>query len=129
ITALSGLELALIAIVVGYAIGRAVRIGSRGLGGRRSQLVAATLTYLSITGSYMLLALRQPGAEAFRNVGGSVVMMGVALASPLLGLAGGISGILGVVILFVGLLQAWRQTAADSRPLTGPFELRKNTDA
>src|SRR5437763_714545 len=121
ITALSGLEIALVAILVGYLVGRAVRIGSSGLGGRRCQVLAVALTYLSITGSYMLLALREPGAEALRNVGGAVVMMAIALASPLLGLAGGLSGILGLAIIVFGLMQAWRQTARDPRMLTGPF--------
>ena len=126
ITALSGLELALVAIVVGYLVGRAVRIGSNGLGGRRCQLMAVALTYLSITASYLILAIREPGAEPMRNLAGGVLMMGIALASPLLGLAGGLGGILGLAIVVFGLLQAWRQNARDPRVLTGPFELTSN---
>jgi hypothetical protein len=126
ITALSGLEIALVAILVGYLVGRAVRIGSSGLGGRRCQVLAVGLTYFSITGSYLLLALREPGAEAVRNLGGVVMMTGIALASPLLGLAGGFGGILGLAIIVFGLMQAWRQTAPDPRILTGPFALRIN---
>jgi hypothetical protein len=122
ITALSHLEIALVAILVGYLVGRAVRIGSYGLGGRRSQVLAVALTYFSITGSYLLLALREPGAEIMRNPGGVVMMTGVALAEPLLGLARGFSGILGLAIIVFGLMQAWRQTARDPRVLTGPFE-------
>jgi len=123
ITAFSGLEIALVAILVGYLVGRAVRIGAHGLGGRNFQMIAVALTYFSITGSYLLLALREPGAEVVRNPGGVVMMLGIALASPLLGVAGGISGILGLAIIAFGLMQAWRQTAPDPRVLKGPFVL------
>ena len=123
ITALSGLEIALVAILVGYLVGRAVRIGSKGLGGRRCQILAVALTYLSITGSYLILALREPGSDAVRYLGGVVMMLGIALASPFLGLAGGLGGILGLAIIFFGLAQAWRQNAGDPRVLTGPFAL------
>ena len=58
ITWVTHMEIALIAILVGYLIGRAVRIGSRGLGGRRCQVIAVTLTYLAITMSYVPLLVK-----------------------------------------------------------------------
>jgi hypothetical protein len=50
---LTGLEVGLIAILVGYMVGRAVRHGSGGLGGRPQQILAVVLTYFAITTSYL----------------------------------------------------------------------------
>ena len=58
ITMATGMELAIAAIAVGYLIGRAVRIGSNGLGGRRCQIIAVVLTYLSITTAYIPLLIK-----------------------------------------------------------------------
>ncbi len=53
ISALTGYEFGLIAIVVGVAVGAAVRWGARGRGGWRYQTLAMALTYLSITATYI----------------------------------------------------------------------------
>jgi hypothetical protein len=58
ITMATGMELAIAAIAVGFLIGRAVRIGTNGLGGRRCQIIAVVLTYLSITTSYLPLLVK-----------------------------------------------------------------------
>src|SRR5579863_561356 len=58
ITMTTGIQLALIAILVGYLVGRAVRIGSGGLGGLRCQIIAVVLTYLAITTSYVPLIIQ-----------------------------------------------------------------------
>src|SRR5438067_1756360 len=50
---ITGMEIGLIAIAVGYMVGRSVRRGSRGPGGRRYQALAMLLTELSTTGSYL----------------------------------------------------------------------------
>src|SRR5262249_37690109 len=47
LTKATNMQFALAAILVGYLVGRAVRIGSRGLGGRRCQILAVALTYFS----------------------------------------------------------------------------------
>lgn len=52
---ITGMEIGLLAIAVGYAVGKAVRHGARGPGARRYQALAMLLTYLSITGSYVPL--------------------------------------------------------------------------
>lgn len=53
---ITGWQLALVAIAIGYMVGRAMRIGARGWGGRRFQVAAAGLTYLSIGLAYMPIA-------------------------------------------------------------------------
>src|SRR5262245_34989657 len=53
ISALTGYEFGLIAIVVGVAVGKAVRWGSGGRGGWRYQTLAMILTYLAIVSTYI----------------------------------------------------------------------------
>lgn len=53
ISAITGYEFGLMAIVVGFAVGAAVKWGSRGRGGWRYQTLAMVLTYLSIVGTYI----------------------------------------------------------------------------
>src|SRR5919204_2135495 len=53
VLALTGYEFGLIAIVVGYAVGVAVRWGSKGRGGWAYQGLAIALTYLSIVTAYV----------------------------------------------------------------------------
>lgn len=143
---ITGIEVGLIAIAVGYAVGVAVRKGSNGLGGRRCQIAAVALTYFAITFSYIPVGIREyikqsPSARAAAREAtkgksitaeiaptpgpsallvGVVVLSGLALLSPFLNLASG-GGILGLIILFFGLQRAWQVTRRDDRALTGPF--------
>lgn len=59
---LTGYELGLIAIVVGLMVGAAVKAGSGGRGGRRYQVMAVMLTYLSVSLAYVPLVI-----EGFRQ--------------------------------------------------------------
>ena len=152
ITMVTGFELALISILVGYLIGRAVRTGSYGLGGRRLQIVAVILTYLSITTSYAPLIVKSvwdsnkkedsatagkagaanPGTAPQEKVAAPppsgllfavAFIIGISLISPFLGLTEGVSGFLGILIIFFGLSRAWRETARDERLLLGPYSV------
>jgi hypothetical protein len=67
ISALTGYEFSLIAIVVGFAVGRAVHWGSHGRGGWRYQTLAMVLTYVAIASTYIppiIRAIRERPAEA-----------------------------------------------------------------
>lgn len=73
---ITGMEIGLLAIAVGYVVGKAVRHGARGPGGRRYQALAVLLTYLSITGSYAPLVLKglmeaRPAATASATTAGA----------------------------------------------------------
>jgi hypothetical protein len=64
---ITGMEIGLVAIAIGYVVGKAVRHGARGPGARRYQALAMLLTYLSITGSYVPLVIKglsEPGDDA-----------------------------------------------------------------
>jgi len=64
VLALSGYEFGLIAIVVGYLVGKAVRWGSGNRGGAFYQAVAVGLTYVAIVGTYVPLIIREVRSQA-----------------------------------------------------------------
>ena len=59
ILAATGYEFGLIAIVVGYAVGKAVRWGSRNRGGWAYQTLAIVLTYLAIVSGYVPIIVQE----------------------------------------------------------------------
>jgi hypothetical protein len=61
-----------------------------------------------------------PSLAAF--FGAILLLAGVGSASPFLGLTEGVSGVIGLVILFVGLNIAWRMTAgSEAAKIEGPY--------
>ena len=64
VLAATGYEIGLIAILVGFMVGYAVRMGAAGRRGRRYQILALGLTYLAIGGTYVPLAMRQISNDA-----------------------------------------------------------------
>jgi hypothetical protein len=67
IMAATGYSIGLLAILVGYMVGRAVNVGSRGKGGRKYQFLAALLTYLAMSSTYVAGGLRQISEETSHN--------------------------------------------------------------
>lgn len=59
VAAITGYEIGLVAIAVGWLVGRAIQKGSGGHGGRRYQIVAVAFTYLSVAAAYFGLAVKQ----------------------------------------------------------------------
>ena len=138
------LRLGLLAIVVGVMVGKAVVYGANGCRGRRFQILAVLLTYFSISSSYvplLIAAAREHKAEMMAASGSStrsprtvtpvaaaaggaialVVLTALSLAAPFFELASGIGGLIGLVIVFIGLRQAWHYTKAVKIPILGPF--------
>jgi hypothetical protein len=58
ILALTGYEIGLVAIAVGFLVGRAVNRGSQGRGGRSYQVLAVGLTYFAIVTTYIPFILK-----------------------------------------------------------------------
>ncbi|MBW2493901.1 MAG: hypothetical protein JRE43_04045 [Deltaproteobacteria bacterium] len=68
VTRLTGYEIGLIAIAVGFLVGMAVQIGSRRVGGLAYQLLAVFLTYSAIVMTYVpSLANEMIASEDFRR--------------------------------------------------------------
>lgn len=66
VIAIANLEIGLVAILIGYMVGYAVRKGARGRGGLRFQVLAVALTYASIALAYAPFAIKQ-GIDADRD--------------------------------------------------------------
>jgi predicted lipid-binding transport protein (Tim44 family) len=60
---LTGVIIGWIALVVGLFVGRAMKAGSRGLGGRRYQITAALLTYAAVAVAFIPVALHERSAR------------------------------------------------------------------
>jgi len=48
-TILTGIEIGYVSVAVGWLVGKAIRIGSGGIGGRRYQIAALLLTYAAVS--------------------------------------------------------------------------------
>ena len=116
--ALTNIEFGLMAIGVGWLVGKAVMKGSNMRGGRRYQILALVLTYFAITLSYGALIFGQLAHKA-----SFAAILLVMLASPFLG---GFSNIIGLVIIAIGLFEAWKQTRPAPFSSGGPYPLGAN---
>jgi hypothetical protein len=54
----TGREITAIVLIVGFIVGKAVRVGSRSRGGRRFQWLALSLTYLAIAATYVPFVMK-----------------------------------------------------------------------
>ncbi len=111
-------EIGIIAILVGWMVGKAIRHASHGRGGRPQQILAVVLTYFAITTSYIPvivyhIAKDPPRVEAQGapaearprpNVSGlALYLLMLAAIAPFLSLTSGLGGLISLFILFVGL--------------------------
>jgi hypothetical protein len=144
---LTGYELALIAILIGYMVGSAIRKASRGLGGRPQQILAVCLTYFAITTSYIPVGIYQhihnpnrasqqtstagtdsagAGAPSSQKPAMSLgaalaTMLLLALAAPFLGLAHGTGAFISLLIIFFGMQRAWHIGGRTDLLIMGPY--------
>ena len=154
VTIVTGYQLALISIVVGYMVGKAIRHGSKGFGGRPQQILAVVLTYLAITTSYVTMGIyhmvQNPKSATSSSAdtvttsksatvttepeaggAGIIVLLltlgALTVAAPFLTLSSGFSGIISIIILFIGLKQAWKLTERPEIQVTGPYKPSSET--
>ncbi|MGQ0648624.1 MAG: hypothetical protein ACT4P7_13755 [Gemmatimonadaceae bacterium] len=79
VIAITELEIGLVAILIGYMVGYAVRKGARGRGGRRLQIAAVAITYFSVAMAYLPIAMK--GATESTASAKSVAADSVSLPS------------------------------------------------
>jgi len=128
VRALTGYEFGLIAIVVGFMVGGAVRAGSGHRGGVPYQLLAMGLTYASIVSAYIpeiFAGLRERGGVDAASDPLAAVLTGIAavvlaFVAPFLM---GFENIIGVIIIGIGLYEAWKINRKPDRTVTGPFRI------
>ena len=179
VMALADLEIGIVAILIGFMVGYAVRKGAAGRGGKRFQIMAAVLTYWAVGLAYTPFAIKgmfegrdakiaasvqadsshaattaspdsssagatdsagtaateavvaKPVASTVAKPVGPLAlvaaiafMMVFVFALPVTAIVGGMpSGLISALIIFIGLRQAWRMTAAAELKISGPYRV------
>ncbi|MBO0910536.1 MAG: hypothetical protein J2P13_01985 [Acidobacteria bacterium] len=144
----TGLVVGYLSLAVGYIVGKAIKMGSKGAGGRRYQIAAVLLTYAAVSLAAIPIGIsyakekkthqtRQEQSQADSggapsapvpgersSLGGALLQLTfLGLASPFVELAGDpFHGLIGLVILSVGIRIAWQLTAGPATEIFGPFE-------
>lgn len=149
----TGYEFGLVAIVLGWGIGKAVLWGSSNRGGRRYQLLAVALTYFAIVATYVPYIVQGIGesieeeekaakaapatntttsapkvnqAATVAPASGADIALGAAV---LLGIVlaapflAGFENVIGILIIAFGLWEAWKITKATGGDITGPYRV------
>ncbi len=168
ITAITGYEFGLVAIVIGLVVGGAVKAGSRHRGGWRYQLLAMFLTYAAIVSTYAPYIIEgfQAGLDAnevavmndlsaeetsapspvssdttvsshipsnsfnqaeyqanvttLAKISGTIFLMILVFISPFLA---GFQNIIGLIIIGIGLYEAWAINKYSELNINGPYEM------
>jgi hypothetical protein len=142
---ITGLQIGLLAIGVGWMVGTAIRKGTEGHTSRKYQILAVALTYLAISMSFVPILINDlvkkgnPATEQKKMAStvtvppdgpptpagmavASAMLIGLALVSPLLGAFMNFPmGLIGVFIVYLALQRAWQLTQPDEALITGPF--------
>lgn len=108
---ITNIEIGYVSLAVGFIVAKAILIGSKGIGGRRYQVLATVLTYLAVSLSFIPIVL----SFAHRSISefSFAKLLVVGLISPFLELQSDPGrGLIGLVILLVGIRIAWRMTAS-----------------
>lgn len=149
VLALLHLEIGIVAILIGYMVGYAVRKGAGG-GGRRFQVMAVAVTYIAVGLAYTPIVFkaavdeRRNQAAAHTTDNGSLAaaaepsesktsgnaliailsLLGFVAVLPVLIIVGSLpSGIISAAIIFFGLMQAWKMTQTPALTITGPYRV------
>lgn len=106
VIAITKFEIGIVAILIGYLVGAAVRIGARGVGGRRFQVLAIGLTYFSVGLAYAPLAFKGFAETSSSKVAANVAPRAESadVSDPTLAFAGAPkTKRLGIITILLGL--------------------------
>jgi MFS family permease len=119
---LTGYEVGLIAVVVGFAVGAAVRKGSDDRGGVVYQILAVLITYTCIAANYVpdiyTEAAKEGGDMPFVVL--LIFSIVIAFLAPVLA---GLSNIIGILIIAFALWEAWKINKYKKLEFQGPFTI------
>lgn len=110
-------EIGLIAIAIGYGVGKAVHWGSHGKGGWLYQTLAVCLTYTSIVMNYVpdiVKATTEPAPGIVIYIASFIMAFAVPFLS-------GIENIIGLLIIAFGLFEAGKLNRRVDAAMTGPY--------
>ena len=115
-----GIEWALVSILSGWMIGKALRTGAEGRGGRLLQVIGALLVYVSVAMAYFPF-LYEGGIRAGLPLARISV---AALSQPISAIFDGATGgFLSALIIGFGMMQAWQQAKQPHVVFEGPFRV------
>lgn len=114
---ITGWDIGLIAIAVGWAVGAAVRWGSEGRGGQTYQFLAAGITYVAACATYLPSILEHTKLSL-------ISAFVLAMQAPWLE---GARNIIGWIILGFAVYQAWIMNRKMNIEISGPFFARQAT--
>jgi hypothetical protein len=122
-TMVTNIYIGIVSLAVGWLIGKAMKMGSGGIGGKRYQIAAAVLTYMAVSMAEVPIRLHARGADfsQLMNPGRFVEFLVQGLTSPFRELRSPFNGIVGLIILAVGINIAWKLTAGPKLEILGPF--------
>ena len=144
---LTGFQFSIVAILVGVMVGKAIVRATHRRTSRACQVLAVVLTYGAITTSYLPMMISTAikhqkaskkssaapapvpmprpidPATALAGLGAATAfLIGFSLVLPFMVLAHSpLSGIINLVIIGIGLRQAWRLTTPFRAPILGPY--------
>ena len=110
----------IITILIGWLVGKAVRKGSDGRGGLGFQILAVAITYLTIGLTFMIVSFADGDGHDVSPVGTVIACIVGAFIAPVLAAT---ESILGAIITFFGLMQAWQMNRRINLEITGPHAL------
>ena len=112
-------EFGLMAVFLGYGVGRAVSVGSYHRGGWRYQALAVVLTYAAICMEFLPEMLH---GRAY-TVPLVIVAFVISLFGPFLVLSQGVSGLIGIFIIGIGIYEAWKLNKKGIGSIGGPYPI------
>ena len=118
----TNMELGIVAVAVGFGVGKAVRAGAQGRGGIGYQLLAVALSYFAISASLIpqvILIMRKDHPDS-SPIGQIVVGVITFAIGPVLV---GISDIIMALIFSFALWEAWKINKRPVIALLGPYSL------
>jgi hypothetical protein len=123
----SNYEIGLVAVLVGYMVGKSVRKGSGGRGGPAYQILAVTITYLSVAAVHLTRALEL----AYKDPAGlsqvdPIRAFTFAITSPI---TIGVKNPISLLIFIFAIWQAWKISAGRKLNITGPYQIAPNQSA
>lgn len=146
-------EFGILAIVVGFVVGKAVNMGSNGRGGWRYQALAIFLTYTAIVSSYVPVFVQAAREQAATQVaeqtattdsvaspqaatvitadpaekpGAGTIVLGLVVIIVFLYAApflAGIENAIGLLIIGIAVYEAWKFNKKAELTITGPYQI------
>lgn len=114
------LRAALLAIAIAYGVARAIGWATKGRTGRLYQVLAVLLTYAGIAFSYIPPMARELADKSAVGVRHVIAAFILSVAAPVVDAA---SSPIFIVIVLIGLYEAWKLTGRVNTHIQGPFRV------